>query len=340
MELEENRLATFSMGWPHPASFAGTPVKFAKAGFYFDPTPQYRDKVLCFCCGLSLVDWKRDHDPWNEHCKRAPTCGFINRVFERYKSEAARLSSFASWPLSRDYRPNPSRLAAAGFYFSPTHQAPDRAACFCCGISLYRWEAADDPWTEHQKHSRNCPLVQGRSVGNIPLSDFHGAASRAAAAPAAASAPARGAAALSSSSSSAEKPTVEGDSSPNPIPALIERLEALGVDPNDTAPSFFVCPITLGLITNPVVAEDGHSYERESIEQWLTSRHNSPLTNKPIYSKRLIVNYNLRAQIVDFLEKLIASTKEKANQPADVASSPSASASASLEREVADLSIS
>ncbi len=317
--------------------------------------------------------------PRNEHCKRAPTCGFINRVFERYKSEAARLSSFASWcvslslplafrtfvhpplpppralatdaltfratsppnrPLSRDYRPNPSRLAAAGFYFSPTHQAPDRAACFCCGISLYRWEAADDPWTEHQKHSRNCPLVQGRSVGNIPLSDFHGAASRAAAAPAAASAPARGAAALSSSSSSAEKPTVEGDSSPNPIPALIERLEALGVDPNDTAPSFFVCPITLGLITNPVVAEDGHSYERESIEQWLTSRHNSPLTNKPIYSKRLIVNYNLRAQIVDFLEKLIASTKEKANQPADVASSPSASASASLEREVADLSIS
>lgn len=141
---------------------------------------------------------------------------------------------------------------------------------------------------------------------------------------------------------------LENDATPNPIPNLISILEGLGVDPSDNVPSFFVCPITLGLITNPVIAEDGHSYERESIEQWLSSRHNSPLTNKPIYSKRLITNYNLRAQIVDYLEKLITSTKEKkaaeaAPAPAAVpalASSPAPAPAVGLDMNLSGLSLS
>jgi hypothetical protein len=40
------------------------------------------------------------------------------------------------------------------------------------------------------------------------------------------------------------------------------------------APDAFVCPITHEAMEKPVVAADGHSYERAAITQWLT-----PLTN-------------------------------------------------------------
>ena len=37
------------------------------------------------------------------------------------------------------------------------------------------------------------------------------------------------------------------------------------------------CPITLGLLVDPVLAEDGQIYERKAIEQWLKSHDGSPL---------------------------------------------------------------
>ena len=55
----------------------------------------------------------------------------------------------------------------------------------------------------------------------------------------------------------------------------------------------------------PVVAEDGHTYERFAIKKWLENPNTSPLTNKKLYSKRLIPNHNLNTQMLDFIEKLI-----------------------------------
>ena len=45
-------------------------------------------------------------------------------------------------------------------------------------------------------------------------------------------------------------------------------------------PPSFICPLTLELMTDPVTAADGHSYESAAIKQWLQSSALSPLTGK------------------------------------------------------------
>ena len=46
-----------------------------------------------------------------------------------------------------------------------------------------------------------------------------------------------------------------------------------------------LCPITLELPVDPVVAEDGNVYERNAIEAQLKVRLKSPLTNEPMGTK-------------------------------------------------------
>ena len=48
----------------------------------------------------------------------------------------------------------------------------------------------------------------------------------------------------------------------------------------------FTCPITHSVMWDPVLADDGHTYERHAIEEWLTHRpkgqSTSPMTNLPM----------------------------------------------------------
>jgi len=68
-------------------------------------------------------------------------------------------------------------------------------------------------------------------------------------------------------------------------------------------PNEFYCPITFGLMQDPVIAADGHTYEREAIEQWLMNHSTSPKTNLPLTSSNLIPNIALRNTIRDMLAK-------------------------------------
>ncbi|CAN0064908.1 unnamed protein product [Ectocarpus sp. 4 AP-2014] len=63
----------------------------------------------------------------------------------------------------------------------------------------------------------------------------------------------------------------------------------------------FACPITGELMRDPVVAGDGHTYEREAIEMWLRKYEISPKTSEPIEHLLLVPNLNLRRLIRDFL---------------------------------------
>jgi len=45
------------------------------------------------------------------------------------------------------------------------------------------------------------------------------------------------------------------------------------------------CPISQQLLVDPVMAEDGHIYERRAIVQWFLKKKASPTTNKPIGDK-------------------------------------------------------
>lgn len=56
------------------------------------------------------------------------------------------------------------------------------------------------------------------------------------------------------------------------------------------------------LFRDPVVAADGHSYEREAIEAWLASGSRmGPLTGEELKTTRLFPNRALRAAIAALL---------------------------------------
>lgn len=69
-------------------------------------------------------------------------------------------------------------------------------------------------------------------------------------------------------------------------------------------PPHLICPITRELFVDPVSAEDGHTYDRAAIMQWLNSgNHTSPLTNQRITVSGLRPNYNIRSQVIEYKER-------------------------------------
>jgi hypothetical protein len=60
------------------------------------------------------------------------------------------------------------------------------------------------------------------------------------------------------------------------------------------------CPISMEVMTDPVIAMDGNTYERSAIEQWLRTNDTSPLTNETLPNKTRIPNLSFRKIIQDF----------------------------------------
>ena len=84
---------------------------------------------------------------------------------------------------------------------------------------------------------------------------------------------------------------------------LFEAEEALG-----SAVPDFRCPLGLQLMREPVMLEDGRSYEKANIERWFHQQEleekpaSSPVTRGVLKSKQLVVNLNLKNAIVAALE--------------------------------------
>lgn len=147
MNVEEQRLRTFR-DWPGNAAVESS--RIAQAGFYFTGPGL---GVTCFSCGCQISDWNYGDQVMTRHRTLNPNCAFVrdpgssgnipltttrtssslahspNRVnrrdrgqtgkwesqTSRYRSEAARLESFESWPIP--FIVTPESLAATGFYF-------------------------------------------------------------------------------------------------------------------------------------------------------------------------------------------------------------------------------
>lgn len=71
-------------------------------------------------------------------------------------------------------------------------------------------------------------------------------------------------------------------------------------------PAHLICPITQEIFGTPVIASDGHSYERDAIETWLLRNTSpaSPVTNLPLSSLQLFPNFGLRSQVMEWKEKM------------------------------------
>ncbi|CAG9312010.1 unnamed protein product [Blepharisma stoltei] len=89
-------------------------------------------------------------------------------------------------------------------------------------------------------------------------------------------------------------------------------MESEEFDESTSIPDNYICPITQEIMINPVVAADGHSYEKEAILKWFKTGHlTSPLTNEKLSSFSVIDNFRLKAIIKDFKESLSEVQRQK-----------------------------
>ncbi|CAM9670247.1 unnamed protein product, partial [Sphacelaria rigidula] len=71
-------------------------------------------------------------------------------------------------------------------------------------------------------------------------------------------------------------------------------------DEDDDVPEEYICPLTLEIMMDPVVCEDGHSYERRALEAWLRSNNTSPMSNAHLSTTMVVPNHALRNSIEAF----------------------------------------
>ncbi|KAL4646154.1 baculoviral IAP repeat-containing protein 5.1-like [Arapaima gigas] len=96
----EKRLQTFAE-WPFREDCLCTPEQMTKAGFVHCPSENEPDVVCCFFCLKELEGWEPEDNPWLEHIKRSPNCGFLTlnkdfyelTVVEFFKLEQERLTN-------------------------------------------------------------------------------------------------------------------------------------------------------------------------------------------------------------------------------------------------------
>ncbi|KAM1006968.1 hypothetical protein FF1_003608 [Malus domestica] len=69
-------------------------------------------------------------------------------------------------------------------------------------------------------------------------------------------------------------------------------------------PHEFLCPITMEIMTDPVIVATGQTYERASIQKWLDSNHRTcPKTGQTLDHLSLAPNFALKSPIQQWCEK-------------------------------------
>jgi hypothetical protein len=77
--------------------------------------------------------------------------------------------------------------------------------------------------------------------------------------------------------------------------SIKEEDETEDKEAEEPTNSYLVCPITLEKMQDPVIAADGHSYERRAIEAWFASgKTTSPNTGLPLPHTHLVSNIALK----------------------------------------------
>lgn len=89
-----------------------------------------------------------------------------------------------------------------------------------------------------------------------------------------------------------------------------------------SAPSGFLCPLTMMVMYDPVLDTEGNTYERSAISEWLQRKKNSPVSRQPLSESMLIPNLALRETIHEAMGSEWVTQKEK-DFPLIGSSSPS-----------------
>ena len=73
---------------------------------------------------------------------------------------------------------------------------------------------------------------------------------------------------------------------------VLDRIQTRMSLDIEEVPNEFLCPITMSIMRDPVVASDGHTYERDAIMRHLSTNSLSPITQQPL-DYMLFDNYSL-----------------------------------------------
>lgn len=73
--IEASRLESYKNKWC--SNLTQTPDTLSSAGFFY---VGYLDKVKCFFCDGGLCNWEANDEPWTEHARWFPDCGFLKQV--------------------------------------------------------------------------------------------------------------------------------------------------------------------------------------------------------------------------------------------------------------------
>jgi hypothetical protein len=62
-------------------------------------------------------------------------------------------------------------------------------------------------------------------------------------------------------------------------------------------PEYFLCPITNEIMENPVIDQEGNTYDESAIRKWLSHQGISPITRNPMSVDDLVPNRALKQAI-------------------------------------------
>lgn len=108
-------------------------------------------------------------------------------------------------------------------------------------------------------------------------------------------------------------------------------------DSKPALPNMPSCPITQEPMRDPVVAADGHTYERSAIVRWLQTSDKSPLTGSVLPHKNLVPNYMLLSSVQE-LATAAAATATAASDPSMIVVE-TVTEESDLEEETTDVQI-
>ncbi|KAJ0512546.1 putative U box domain, armadillo-like helical, Zinc finger, RING/FYVE/PHD-type [Helianthus annuus] len=82
------------------------------------------------------------------------------------------------------------------------------------------------------------------------------------------------------------------------------NLESFKTINGVSVPPYFICPLTLQLMFDPVIVSTGQTYERDSIQKWLNNGLlRCPVTRQTLSHRNLIPNYTVKALISNWCDE-------------------------------------
>ena len=63
----------------------------------------YNDEAKCYFCELIVQSWEADDDPWEEHYKHYPDCGFLKQFYRNNNQCTKRDPGFSNPPSTAKF---------------------------------------------------------------------------------------------------------------------------------------------------------------------------------------------------------------------------------------------